>query len=229
MGNPVGVARMSAAFTKLSEQIVTSYNSGRLATDIACNYNSSSQMAENYLKILLNLHKNKSIDITKVPLQPAFLELTDHKFFTLQGVFIKLIPKIKCDVHSMMACCARLVERGGQDLAATWPMIAFRDWCRVNISKISTIIRESQKGNHSAIQFLGVALEVKGDALVSLNFVKKFTDDRRRQAALSLTTISIARADSAKRILREIFDIFQLDPLDVNKSAAIFAAFHILK
>ena len=97
----------------------------------------------------------------------------EHRdFFTLQHFFVDAIPHLNEPLLRMLSAVDTLVKLGGEDLAATRPNAALRDWLRKDPARAEAIIAETQAGDATARAHLTFALEVLADPARARTFLE---------------------------------------------------------
>lgn len=145
----------------------------------------------------VDAHTSGVIDLFAVLEWEEFDRETGHDFFVIQHFFNKAIPKLgDVPVERLMASVARLVKKGGNDLAAGQPNAAFRDWCAMDITRADAVIALARSGDSVAIDHLTFALEAKKEAAAARVIVQECTGKMR---LFGLTALSrIAHSDDAE-------------------------------
>ena len=153
-------------------------------------------------------------------------ESSGPKFFSGMALFCDLIPLLETDHRVMLRLVATLVRRGGADLAANQPNVAFREWCVRNPVKGQAILQDAKQGEPAAINHLCFVLEARGDVGDALDFL---TDDQEAKTkiaaatALGRMTLNVEEAFTAVHTLAKISQKTGDDMLRLNSLLAIYS------
>ncbi|WP_146673532.1 hypothetical protein [Thioclava sp. F36-6] len=132
----------------------------------------------------------------------ALDDLSGPRFFEVQMVLCEVIPQLVASPPDVMTLVSTLVEKGGDDLAATQPNAAFRVWCAIEDHRADQVIISARRGDALALRHLVFALQAKGD--VEEAFRSAGTDGEERTAgvlALSRMTLNAGEAGRAIDII----------------------------
>jgi|TARA_B100001057_G_scaffold117817_1_gene116376 hypothetical protein len=88
--------------------------------------------------------------------------LSGSRFFDVQIILDEAIPKLHTSTSQIMALVRRLVEKGGEDMAANQPNAAFRKWRAADQTRSDAVITAARNGDEDALRYLVFALEAKG-------------------------------------------------------------------
>ncbi len=133
--------------------------------------------------------------------------LTDSEFFNIQIPFCKMIPILDAPVVQLMELVHLLVEKGGDDLAATQPYEAFRKWCATSDRRADEVTKLAGTGDVLALDFLVFALEAKGD--VQQAFASAQADGQERIAGISALSRMNLTLEEAKQAIRLMLKVAQ--------------------
>lgn len=119
-------------------------------------------------------------------------ELTGSSFFEVQNVLCEVIPRLTSQAADIMSLVSVLVEKGGEDLAAHQPYVAFRKWCEVDGNRAAEVIASARAGNALSLQHLVFALEAKADAEDALMSASA-AGEERTAGALALSRMNLTQ------------------------------------
>ena len=157
----------------------------------------------------------------------AFLdESSGPKFFSCMALFCDLIPMLEVDHRTMLRLVATLVRRGGADLAANQPNVAFRNWCVRNPVKGQAIMHDAKLGKPAAIDHLCFVLEAGDDVSNALAFLTADLETKTKcgaATALGRMTLDGEDAFTAIHTLAEISYKSGDDSLRLNSLLAIYS------
>ena len=161
--------------------------------------------------------------------EKAYLEgIEDSKFFDIQTILCKIIPIINTNPATLMDLVQFLVERGGHDLAANLPNLAFRKWCKADLSRADEVIKLARSGNATAREYLTFALEAKGDVLEAILCLER-SPGEQRAGALALSRMRPDENQSSialKKIIRSAKKVNSQTAYQFVKAAYDIAAKH---
>ncbi len=139
---------------------------------------------DNYLALIqtlatiLNATDAPQIDLH---IEEALAEWEGPHFFLVQHVLCDLIPLLNVDQDVLLAFVARLVDKGGSDLAAGAPSNAFGEWTKKNPTRPSKVYEAARTGEKLAQRQLFTVLRMNADAEQALMFVR--ADEREAKLA----------------------------------------------
>lgn len=144
------------------------------------------------------LHMAGTIDLLAMIEWEEFNQKTGHDLFVIQHFFDQTIPKLgDVPVARMMAGVARLVAKGGGDLAAGQPNAAFGKWCAMDVTRADAVIALARSGDALAMDHLTLALDAKKDLAAARAIVQEFTG---QMLVFGLAALSrMAHADEGER------------------------------
>lgn len=141
--------------------------------DCVCSDDNYSALLET-LAIILNGPDAPPIDLY---LEEALGDLKGFKFFSVQHVLCDLIPLLNVDQSVLLAFVTRLVDAGGDDLAASDPSTAFGEWTKQDATRAAKVYKAARCGDSSALRHLSIVLKMHEDISESLVFVQ--SDERK--------------------------------------------------
>jgi len=124
--------------------------------------------ADSLLNRAAALHNSGRINLVGDTLAGAVQTLVDRDFFSAQTLFCELIPKLNAPIADMIALVKQLVEKGGNDGAALFPLQAFKAWLASDVARADKIFADFQAGSTDDAGYLAAALEVRGDPARSI-------------------------------------------------------------
>jgi hypothetical protein len=211
------------------DEIVRLYRANELPAELGRFHAAEDGNKDLFLQRCIALHNSGDIDLIGLAGQPAFAALSLHTFFTAQHVYCDAIPQLRTNATALMECCRTLVEKGGDDLAAGLPHVAFRKWCQSNPCDGASIIEKARTDDPLAKRFVMLALQAANDVEGAIEFITAYVDDRRLSGINALGSMVFADAASAMKaidILESHVADSANDHLRVN---ALVAAFGVLK
>ena len=111
----------------------------------------------------------------------ALNELGGPGFFLVQHVLCDLIPLLNVDQSTLLPFVARLLEAGGNDLAANAPSEAFGEWTKKDVARPAALYAAARDGDEPARRQLGTVLRMNTDVDEALAFAR--ADDREPKLA----------------------------------------------
>ncbi|ARM92547.1 hypothetical protein RHEC894_PE00524 (plasmid) [Rhizobium sp. CIAT894] len=133
-------------------------------------------------------------------IEEALAELKGPQFFFVQHVLCDLIPLLNVDQAALLRFVARLIDAGGNDLAAGAPSAAFGEWTKKDPSRPSKVYEAARRGDDVALRQLLTTLRMNADVEESLIFAR--SDER----AAKLAAISALGAMELGGRYNEVFD-----------------------
>src|SRR5207247_27482 len=103
--------------------------------------------ADSLLNRAAALHNNGRIDLLRDTLAGTLKTLVGPDFFSAQTIFCELIPKLNAPVPEMITLVKQLVEKGGNDGAALFPLQAFKAWLANDIARADEILAIFRAGS----------------------------------------------------------------------------------
>ncbi len=174
------------------------------------------------------LHNAGRFDLLGEKSFAAIDRLAGRDFFNAQQLMGDLIPKLTAPLADMMAMVKYLVQKGGADGFAGFPLQAFKAWLSKDHTRAENILESFRVGTSEDAGYLAAALEVRGDPTLVFPFLA-FDDSRRQFATSALGAIQPADDATAAVALAKILPLAQADPHDMTRFTAIFTAWEILK
>lgn len=123
--------------------------------------------------------------------------LSGSRFFDVQIILDEVIPHLTVSPPEVMGLVRRLVEKGGEDMAANQPNAAFRKWCAADLTRADVVIAAARGGDENALHHLVFALEAKGDPDEAFRSAQT-AGPQRTAGILALSRLSLD-ADQAQR------------------------------
>jgi hypothetical protein len=181
-------------------EILDLYQSGTLLDAIFSN-NCSGFQEETSLSKCAELHNHGDINLLSIVASPSFSSIDVHRFFAGQHFYCKVIPLLNASPQDMMASVKTLIEKGGQDLAATWPNAGFTEWCSADLSRARAIIESAEADDPLAREFLPFALAAGNMVREAIRIADAYRDERRVRAIAALGRMNYIDLDSARSAL----------------------------
>lgn len=133
-------------------------------------------------------------------IEESLAELEGARFFLVQDVLCDLIPLLNVDQDVLLAFVARLIDAGGNDLAASAPSTAFGEWTKKDSTRPAKIYEAARAGDNLALRQLFTVLRMNADVEESLMFAR--ADEREAK----LAAISALGAMESGERYDEVFD-----------------------
>ena len=128
-------------------------------------------------------------------------------FFSGMILLCELIPLLEVGHRDLMRLVKKLVDLGGEDLAANEPNAAFRKWCSGYPERVKAVLEEAEAGDGLAIDHLCFALEAQAESAVALRFLTKDqVPEMQIHAAVALSRMPLD-ADVAATAIRSLLDV----------------------
>lgn len=128
--------------------------------------------------------------------------LSGSRFFDVQIILNEVIPKLHSSPTEVMSLVRRLVEKGGDDMAANQPNVAFRKWCAADPTRADAVIAAARNGDEDAQHHLVFALEAKADPDDAFRSARSIGSERAAGIlALSRLPLEIEQAQRALALI----------------------------
>lgn len=136
------------------------------------------------LATILNGADSPPIDLQ---IEEVLTELEGPCFFLVQHVLCELIPLLDVDQDVLLRFVARLVEAGGNDLAAGTPSEAFGEWTKRDSGRATALYAAARSGDELAQKQLATVLRMNADIDEALEFVR--ADDARETTLAAIAAL----------------------------------------
>ncbi|WP_313501288.1 hypothetical protein [Stutzerimonas nitrititolerans] len=166
------------------------------------------------LASILNAADAPPIDLH---LEDALADLGGPRFFLVQHVLCDLIPLLNVDQDVLLAFISRLLDAGGNDLAAGAPSTAFGEWTKKRPDRAAKVYEAARAGNNQALRQLFTVLVMNADIEESLIFAQ----NHEREAKLS--ALSALGAMELGERYDEVLDILVLGASSNDEDIALRA------
>lgn len=140
------------------------------------------------LATILNAADAPPIDLH---IEEALAELEGPRFFHVQHVLCDLIPLLNVDQDVLLAFITRLLDAGGNDLAAGAPSTAFGEWTKKDPARSSKVYEAARAGDNLALRQLFTVLVMNADIEEGLNFAQAHEREARLSAVSALGRIKL--------------------------------------
>ena len=127
-------------------------------------------------------------------------ELAPGQFFAGLALINRLIPHWDVGHREMMRLVSMLVDLGGEDLSATTPNGAFREWCAGDEQRIQAVVDDARGGDGMALGLLCVALEAGCRSKDALDFLRSGDNQAVVAAAMALDLMQLDPEAAAKAV-----------------------------
>ncbi len=130
----------------------------------------------------------------------SLAELKPGQFFAGLPFINRLIPRLDVGHREMMEFVAVMVDLGGEDLSATTPNGAFREWCAGDERRIQAVVDDARGGDGMALGFLCFALEAGSRSKDALDFLRSGGNQAVVAAAMALGRMRLDPSAAAKAV-----------------------------
>lgn len=183
-----------------------------------------------FCEVLVQLHNSEQLDLIGPSNFLTFEENNQRDFWILQSLLCELIPRLIVPADTLRRCVLKLVERGGDDLAANQPNAAFREWLEVHPNETDKLLALAQKEDEPDDQLLTFVLEAgyKRDPITyysaCLSFLKNENLHKRRSAITALSRIEFkGRERFLTQTIKALIESIERDIDDAEFSACVGA------
>ena len=151
------------------------------------------------LATILNATDAPPIDLH---IEEALAELEGPRFFFVQHVLCDLIPLLNVDQDVLLAFITRLLDAGGNDLAAGAPSTAFGEWTKKNPVRAFKVYEAARAGDNLALRQLFTVLVMNTDIEEGLIFAQAHEREAKLAALSALGAMELGeRYDEVLNIL----------------------------
>lgn len=137
---------------------------------------------------ILNAPDAPSIDLN---IEEALAELEGPRFFLVQYVLCDLIPLLNVDQDVLLAFITRLLDAGGNDLAAGTPSTAFGEWTKKSPVRSSKVYEAARAGDNLALRQLFTVLVMNADIEEGLIFAQAHEREAKLAALSALGAMEL--------------------------------------
>lgn len=140
------------------------------------------------LAAILNATDAPPIDLH---IEEALTELEGSRFFLVQHILCDLIPLLNVDQDVLLAFITRLLDAGGNDLAAGAPSNAFGEWTKKNPIRSSKVYEAARTGDKLALRQLFTVLVMNADIEECLIFAQAHEREAKLAALSALGAMDL--------------------------------------
>lgn len=140
------------------------------------------------LATILNATDAPPIDLH---IEEVLAELEGPRFFFVQHVLCDLIPLLNVDQDVLLAFITRLLDAGGNDLAAGTPSTAFGEWTKKNPARASKVYGAARAGDNLALRQLFTVLVMNADIEEGLIFAQAHEREAKLAALSALGAMEL--------------------------------------
>lgn len=137
---------------------------------------------------ILNSEDAPSIDLY---LDEALEELSGFEFFRIQRILCELMMELHVDQDVLLNLTVKLIDFGGNDLAAGSPGVFFGEWSKHAKSRSQEFYKEVSLNNNLAIRLLYNVLTANSDIEQAIRFSKNSDQDIKFAAMAALASIDL--------------------------------------
>ncbi|WP_210191495.1 hypothetical protein [Ensifer aridi] len=164
------------------------------------------------LATILNATDAPPIDLH---IEEALAELNGPRFFLVQHILCDLIPLLNVELDVLISFVERLLDAGGNDLAADAPSTAFGEWTKKDPIRPPKVYEAACSGEKLALRQLFTVLRMNADAEQALMFAR--ADERE----LKLAAISALGAMELDEHYGKVFDILLQEASSDDEDTAL--------
>ncbi|TCN76284.1 hypothetical protein [Shewanella fodinae] len=165
------------------------------------------------LEKLANIFNTADAPPIDLNMEEALAELEGPSFFSVQAVLCDLIPLLNVDQNLLLAFITRLLEKGGNDLAAGAPSSAFGKWTRKDPIRSSKVYETARTGNNLALRQLFTVLLMNADVDEGLIFAQAHEQEAKLAAISALGAMELG--ERYREVLDTLFQGASSDKEDV--------------
>ena len=124
-------------------------------------------------------------------IEEALAELEGPRFFRVQHFLCDLIPLLSVDQDVLLTFISRLLDAGGNDLAAGTPSTAFGEWTKKDPARSSKVYKAARTGDSLALHQLCTVLRMNADIEEGLIFAQAHARDAKLAAISALGAMEL--------------------------------------
>lgn len=172
------------------------------------------------------LHNEGAIDLISIATIETLAAEETHRFFTLQGFYLEVIPGLQASLTEVLTLVEALVRRAGEDLASNQPYGALLLWLKKDQDRAERLVTSAQGGDKLALDHLTFALQALADVPRTQCLVREGTGTARLSALTALARIGHTHkeAESTGIIAGDLFTESSDDDIHAHALAALFGA-----
>lgn len=140
------------------------------------------------LAAILNATEGPPIDLH---VEGALAELKGPRFFLVQHFLCDLIPLLNVSQDVLLPFVARLLDAGGNDLAAGAPSTAFGEWTKKDPARSSKVYKAARTGDSLALRQLCTVLRMNADIEEGLIFAQAHAREAKLAAISALGAMDL--------------------------------------
>jgi len=178
-----------------SAEIISNWRSGQLLNWLAKNraYRRDDQY-QTFCDDLIALHNSGEINLVASVVLEHFEPSSERSFWLLQDLLCALLPKLEANAEDMMQAVEKLVELGGEDLAASRPNGALREWLAARPEETQRLLQITQDGvqHFSSLTFIleaGARNDIQQYHAAAIKFLASDNTNTQRAAITALARI----------------------------------------
>lgn len=213
-----------------AQSIIEGYRSGDLLSQIVDRFSEFNDVdMKNAATLCAEMHNQNEIDILIIIDELVQSEIGGPRFFLAQHFLSTVIPKLEAPIDRLMHCISGLVEKGGEDLAASQPNAAFREWCQQQPGRVEEVIKKARFGDKFAIKLLTFALASGSFVEEAVRFVQEYSDNRRIAGVVALGRMPHNSPESALAALSALRGVLEKNSDAHVSGNALLAALDLSK
>ncbi|MCV0368724.1 hypothetical protein [Filomicrobium sp.] len=175
-------------------------------------------------------HNEGRIDLIALIEDGSHARLSRQDFFPVVDFYCRAMPRLEnVQVSRMLACVAKLVETGGEDLAANMPNTALIAWCAADPARADEIIKDARCGDALATAHLAFALQAKEDLPLARKVVAEFDDKRRLSALTALSRLPHDNVSDRSATVAMLASVLTASGDDVLRAHTVSAVVRIFE
>lgn len=114
---------------------------------------------QEFCDALIQAHNLGKVDLISAALSEPLRGDGQRDFWMLQDLFVNIIPRLDAHPDTLMDAIVRFVDEGGEDMAATRPNGAFREWLKFRPDETQQLLLRAQQGPEPIFELLTFILE----------------------------------------------------------------------
>ncbi|MCJ0826552.1 hypothetical protein MQC88_11420 [Luteimonas sp. 50] len=210
-------------------EIIAAFESGTLATQLAERFGGLDRESMHAsVALCAELHNSGEIDLLRLVDDGSLLALNGPRFFMATHFLDSALPELDEPPERVMTFVDKLVSRGGNDGAANFPNVAFREWCKRDPRRSAVVVEAAVAGDPLANKFLLFALEASMDAALAQQIALNESDETAYAAIAALGRIPATNKESRAERVATLSELLTREPDDKMRAAILHAAANLL-
>lgn len=179
--------------------------------------------------LLVGLHNQGEISLLAKPFLNAIQSLPHYEFWSFTRFLNEIIPNLDGKADEVIRLVGALVERGGTDLAASWPIGSLREWFIRNSDQALDVAALAEAGKTPYSKYAHVALRGTGDRSRVFKAMDSENIDFGAEALFAISFFEKLSQKDCRRVINKCLEVLKSSEDHKFRSMAIEVAFKTWK